>query len=138
MNIIKKKITTFPYFQKLDCNITYPKNKKELKDILYYAKKNNLSAIAMGHGCSFSDLFMHSKGIIINFKNLNKIINFNSQNNTLLVEPGINVSQVNQFLFKKILQLIVFLQVLKLLLVALFQIMYMAKTLIVADFFVIT
>ena len=101
MNIIKKKIITFPYFQKSDCNIAYPKNKKELKDILYYAKKNNLSVIAMGHGCSFGDLFMHSKGIIINFKNLNKVINFNSQNNTLLVEPGINVSQVNQFLFKK-------------------------------------
>ena len=54
-----------------------------------------------GHGCSYSDLFMHSKGIIINFKNLNKIINFNSQNNTLLVEPGTSVSQVNQFLFNK-------------------------------------
>ena len=101
MNIIKKKIDSWTYFKKLDCNIVYPKNKKELEDILNYAKKNNLSVIAMGHGCSYSDLFMHDKGIVINFKNLNKIINFNSQGNTLLVEPGANVAQVNNFLLGK-------------------------------------
>ena len=101
MNLKKKKINSWALLQKLNCNIIYPKNTKELKEILNYAKKNNLSVIAMGHGCSYGDLFMHSKGIIINFKNLNKIINFNSRNNTLLVEPGISVSQVNQFLFNK-------------------------------------
>tara|TARA_B100000586_G_scaffold168175_1_gene122685 strand:- start:85 stop:1503 length:1419 start_codon:yes stop_codon:yes gene_type:complete len=101
MNLIKKKINSWTLLQKLNCNIVYPKNTKELKEVLNYAKKNNLSVIAMGHGCSYGDLFMHSKGIIINFKNLNKIINFNSQNNTLLVEPGISVSEVNQFLFNK-------------------------------------
>ena len=101
MNLIKKKINSWALLQKLNCNIVYPKNIKELKEVLNYAKKNDLSVIAMGHGCSYGDLFMHSKGIIINFKNLNKIINFNSHNNTLLVEPGISISQVNQFLFNK-------------------------------------
>ena len=106
MNLIKKKINSWTLLQKLNCNIVYPKSTKELKEVLNYAKKNNLSVIAMGHGCSYGDLFMHSKGIIINFKNLNKIINFNSQNNTLLVEPGISVSEVNQFLFNKNLTII--------------------------------
>ena len=49
-------------------------------------KKNNLSVIAMGHGCSYGDLFIHSEGIIINFKNLNKVINFNSQISTKNIE----------------------------------------------------
>ena len=72
MNLIKKKINSWALLQKLNCNIVYPKNTKELKEVLNYAKKNNLSVIAMGHGCSYGDLFMHSEGIIINFKNLNK------------------------------------------------------------------
>ena len=99
MNIIKKKISSWSYFQKLNCNVVYPKNIEELKKTLHFAKKNNLSIIAMGTGCSFGDLFMHSKGIVINCKNLNRIVNFNSKDKTLVVEPGISVSQVNQFLF---------------------------------------
>ena len=68
MNIIKKKISSWSYFQKLNCNVVYPKNIEELKKTLHFAKKNNLSIIAMGTGCSFGDLFMHSKGIVINCK----------------------------------------------------------------------
>ena len=101
MNIIKKCINSWTYFQKLNCNIVYPKDQKELNDVLHHAKNKNLSVIAMGHGCSYGDLFMHNKGIVINFKNLNKIISFNSKNKSLVVEPGVSISEVNQFFFKK-------------------------------------
>ena len=32
MNLIKKKINSWALLQKLNCNIVYPKNTKELKD----------------------------------------------------------------------------------------------------------
>ena len=46
MNIIKKCINSWTYFQKLNCNIVYPKDQKELNDVLHHAKNKNLSVIA--------------------------------------------------------------------------------------------
>ena len=137
MRIIKKKIVSWSYIHKSFCKIAYPRNIKELIDILKQTQKNKLNVVAMGHGCTYGDQFINKKGIIINFKYLNKIKNFNNIDNTIIVEPGASISKVGKFLLKKNVFLIIFPVILKLQLEEQFRIMFMVKIATLMVFFVI-
>lgn len=94
-------LNSWTYSLNAKCIVYYPENLTHLKEILHKLKKEKQKVIVMGHGCSHGDLFINKNGSVINTKNLDKIKNFDKKNNCLTVEPGVNVAQVNQFLYNK-------------------------------------
>ena len=57
---------------KNNCKIFYPKNNKDIFNILDYSKNNKKKILPIGAGLSWYDTIFSTNNIIINLKNYNK------------------------------------------------------------------
>ena len=82
------------------CQIFYPINKYDIINIIDDAKNNNKKISMRGTKHSMGGHTIVNDGYIIDMANFNKIIEFDPDNYTITVEPGITWSQLILFLDK--------------------------------------
>lgn len=80
--------------------IVYPKSEKELKDTIAKAFQNNttLKIVGSGHSCSL--ISATQGGYLLDFKEYNKIINFEESSGLLTVEGGTSLEKISKFALK--------------------------------------
>jgi len=75
-----------------------PKSKEDIRAIIEFARKNNTSVIPRAAGTSLAGQVV-GPGIIVDIsKYMTKILEFNPEERWVIVEPGVNLSELNQFL----------------------------------------
>lgn len=80
--------------------VTKPKTAADIKTIIAFASENNTSVIPRGAGTSLAGQVV-GNGIIIDIsKYMNNILEFNKEENYVIVEPGVNLAELNIFLSK--------------------------------------
>ncbi len=75
-----------------------PKSKEDLRRIIAFANEHQTSVIPRAGGTSLAGQVV-GKGIVVDVsKYLNKIVEFNAEEQWIVVEPGVNLAELNQFL----------------------------------------
>lgn len=91
-------------YKEMPLAVTRPKSKKDIKKIIAFATENNISIIPRGAGTSLAGQVVGS-GIVVDIsKYMNKILKFNKKEKYVIVEPGVNLAELNLFLTKHNLQ----------------------------------
>ncbi|MEL7586581.1 MAG: FAD-linked oxidase C-terminal domain-containing protein [Prolixibacteraceae bacterium] len=75
-----------------------PKSGKDIRAVIEFARQNNTSVIPRAAGTSLAGQVVGS-GIVVDIsKYMNKILEFNPDKKWVIVEPGVNLAELNQFL----------------------------------------
>lgn len=91
-------------YKEMPLAVTKPKNKEDVKKIMAFARENNTSIIPRGAGTSLAGQVV-GNGIVVDVsKYMNKILEFNKEENYVIVEPGVVLAELNIFLAKHGLQ----------------------------------
>lgn len=91
-------------YKELPLAVTRPKNKEDIKQIIAFARKNGTSVIPRGGGTSLAGQVV-GNGIVADIsKYMNKIVEFNKDEKYVIVEPGVVLAELNQYLAKYGLQ----------------------------------
>lgn len=91
-------------YREIPIAVTLPKNKEDIRKIIEFAGENGISVIPRAGGTSLAGQVVGS-GIVVDIsKYMNKIGELNLAERTIEVEPGVILSELNQFLFKHNLQ----------------------------------
>ena len=78
--------------------VAYPKDSKEIKELIYYAQKNNFTLIPRAAGTSLGGQCV-GEGIIVDIsKHFTKILELDAKNKTIKVQPGVIRDQLNDYL----------------------------------------
>ena len=85
-------------YQMMPYGILIPKTKFDLIDTVNFARENKTPLLARGGGTSQCGQTVNNAIVIDNSKYLNKIIDFNKDKMTCIVEPGIVLDELNRFL----------------------------------------
>lgn len=87
-------------YREIPLAVAYPKNVDDLKALIDYAKQNQTSLIPRAAGTSLAGQCV-GKGIIVDFsKHFTKIKELNAEERWVIVEPGVNLLNLNNFLKK--------------------------------------
>lgn len=98
--MVYKKIYNWSRTNSSYALVEYPKKYKEISDII--KKNNNKKSISMiASGGSYGDCFLNDNGVIIDINNLNKIIKLDKKSNTVLVQCGVKIQDLLNFLMPK-------------------------------------
>jgi FAD/FMN-containing dehydrogenase/Fe-S oxidoreductase len=75
-----------------------PRSKEDLRKIIAFAREHQTSVIPRAGGTSLAGQVV-GKGIVVDIsKYLNNIVEFNAAEQWVVVEPGVNLTELNQFL----------------------------------------
>ena len=85
-------------YQMMPHGVLVPKTKKDLIETVNYSRENNIPLLARGGGTSQCGQTVNKAIVIDNSKYLNKILDFDKDNMTCIVEPGIVLDELNRFL----------------------------------------
>ena len=85
-------------YQMVPYGVLIPKTKKDLIETINYARESNIPLLARGGGTSQCGQTVNKAIVIDNSKFLNKIIDFDKEKMTCIVEPGIVLDELNRFL----------------------------------------
>ena len=78
--------------------ILIPKNKKDVLNAIEFCIENQISILPRGGGTSQCGQTVNHSLVIDNSKYFNKILHFDNKNKICIVEPGIILDQLNNFL----------------------------------------
>mgnify|MGYP001246810055 CR=1 FL=1 len=84
--------------------VVFPKNTDVLQDIVKYCYKRNIKIVPQGGNTSLTGASVPSynmKEIIINFSKMNKILEIDKDNLTILVESGLVLDKLKEYLDKE-------------------------------------
>ena len=85
-------------YRKIPLGVAYPKNSEDLKKIIDFAKKNNITTIPRTAGTSLAGQCV-GEGLIVDVsKHFTKILAFDEHKKTVTVQPGIIRDELNLFL----------------------------------------
>ncbi|MBE0422704.1 MAG: FAD-binding protein [Lutibacter sp.] len=85
-------------YRKIPLGVAYPKNNEDLKKIIHFASKNNITLIPRTAGTSLAGQCV-GEGLIVDVsKHFTKILGFDEQKKTVTVQPGIIRDELNIFL----------------------------------------
>lgn len=85
-------------YRELPLAVTRPKDKEDIKRIIAFARSNNSSVIPRGAGTSLAGQ-VTGAGIVVDIsKYLTRILDFNPDEKWVVVEPGVILAELNQFL----------------------------------------
>ncbi len=85
-------------YRKIPLAVAYPKNKKDLKELILFAEKKNITLIPRAAGTSLAGQCV-GDGIVVDVsKYFTNIIAFDEKNKTITLEPGIIRDDLNRFL----------------------------------------
>jgi hypothetical protein len=85
-------------YRKIPLAVAYPKNKVDLKILVQFASKNNISLIPRTAGTSLAGQCVGDGLIVDVSKHFTKILAFNEHQKTITVQPGIIRDELNLFL----------------------------------------
>ena len=85
-------------YQMMPFGILIPKTKSDLIETIKYARDTRVPLLARGGGTSQCGQTVNNAIVIDNSKYLNKILDFNKEKKTCIVEPGIVLDELNRFL----------------------------------------
>ena len=91
-------------YKEMPLAVTRPKTKEDLKKIIAFARENGTSVIPRGAGTSLAGQVVGSGVIVDMSRYMNKILEFNKEENYVIVEPGVVLAELNIFLAKHGLQ----------------------------------
>ena len=95
---IKIYATDASAYKEYPIAIVVPKTKKDIQLVIEYANKNNTPIIPRGAGTSLAGQVV-GNGIIVDIsKNFKNIIEVNTQEKWVIVEPGVVLEELNNFL----------------------------------------
>ena len=85
-------------YRKIPLGVAYPKNNEDLKKIVHFATKNNITLIPRTAGTSLAGQCV-GEGLIVDVsKHFIKILGFDEHQKTVTVQPGIIRDELNIFL----------------------------------------
>ncbi|MDO5977857.1 FAD-binding and (Fe-S)-binding domain-containing protein [Flavivirga spongiicola] len=85
-------------YRKIPLAVAYPKDKDDIKSLIFYANEQNITLIPRTAGTSLAGQCV-GEGIVVDVsKHFTKIIEFNEKEKTIIVEPGIVRDELNVFL----------------------------------------
>lgn len=85
-------------YRELPLAIAYPKNSKDIKALITFAKAHKTSLIPRTAGTSLAGQCV-GNGIVVDVsKYFNRILQFDQKNKTITVEPGVVRDELNLFL----------------------------------------
>ncbi|NEW80659.1 MAG: FAD-binding oxidoreductase, partial [Gelidibacter sp.] len=85
-------------YRKIPLGVVYPKNEGDLKKIIHFATKNNITLIPRTAGTSLAGQCV-GEGLIVDVsKHFTKILAFDEHQKTVTVQPGIIRDELNIFL----------------------------------------
>ena len=91
-------------YKELPLAVTRPKSGDDIKKIIAFARENGTSIIPRGAGTSLAGQVV-GPGIVVDVsKYMNKILEFNTEENYVIVEPGVVFAELNLALAKHGLQ----------------------------------
>ncbi len=91
-------------YKELPLAVTRPKTSDDIKKIIAFARENGTSIIPRGAGTSLAGQVV-GPGIVVDVsKYMNKILEFNIEENYVIVEPGVVLAELNLALAKYGLQ----------------------------------
>ena len=85
-------------YQMMPYGVLIPRTKTDLIEIVNHSRENNIPLLARGGGTSQCGQTVNKAIVIDNSKYLNKILDFDKDNMTCIVEPGIVLDELNRFL----------------------------------------
>ena len=85
-------------YRKIPLGVAYPKNSDDIKKIIHFATKNNITLIPRTAGTSLAGQCV-GEGLIVDVsKHFTKILGFDEHKKTVTVQPGIIRDELNNFL----------------------------------------
>ncbi|TDO05420.1 FAD/FMN-containing dehydrogenase [Sunxiuqinia elliptica] len=85
-------------YRELPQAVTRPKNKNDIKNLIAFASRNRTSIIPRGAGTSLAGQVV-GPGIVVDVsKYMNRILELNTAERWVWVEPGVVLAELNQFL----------------------------------------
>ncbi|GAB1451406.1 FAD-binding and (Fe-S)-binding domain-containing protein [Draconibacterium sp.] len=91
-------------YKEMPLAVTRPKSKDDIKKIIAFARENGTSIIPRGAGTSLAGQVV-GPGIVVDIsKYMDKILELNEEEKYIIVEPGVNLAELNLFLAKHGLQ----------------------------------
>lgn len=91
-------------YKELPLAVTRPKDKEDIIKIIHFARDNGTSVIPRGGGTSLAGQVVGA-GIVVDIsKYMNRILDFNRDEQWVLVEPGVVLAELNLFLARHGLQ----------------------------------
>ncbi|OGS74320.1 MAG: FAD-binding protein [Flavobacteria bacterium RIFCSPLOWO2_12_FULL_35_11] len=85
-------------YRKIPLGVAYPRNNADLKKIIHFATKNNITLIPRTAGTSLAGQCV-GEGLIVDVsKHFTKILGFDEHKKTVTVQPGIIRDELNIFL----------------------------------------
>ncbi len=85
-------------YQMMPFGVLIPKTKSDLIKTINYARETRVPLLARGGGTSQCGQTVNNAIVIDNSKYLNKVLDFNKEKMTCIVEPGIVLDELNRFL----------------------------------------
>lgn len=78
--------------------VCFPESKKDIQMILRIASKYQIAVTAYGAGSGLEGQAIPvQKGISLDFRNMNQILDFSPEDMRITVQPGLMKSELNQF-----------------------------------------
>jgi FAD/FMN-containing dehydrogenase/Fe-S oxidoreductase len=91
-------------YKEMPLAVTRPKTREDIKKIIEFSGVHNTSVIPRGAGTSLAGQVV-GPGIVVDIsKYMNNILEFNKEENYVVVEPGVNLAELNLFLSRHGLQ----------------------------------
>ena len=85
-------------YRELPLAVTLPRNKEDVKKILSFAREHHTSIIPRGAGTSLAGQVVGG-GIVVDIsKYMDRILEFNKSEKWIIVEPGVNLAELNIYL----------------------------------------
>ena len=85
-------------YQMMPFGVLIPKSKSDLIETINYARESKVPILARGGGTSQCGQTVNNAIVIDNSKYLNKVLEFDKESMTCVVEPGIVLDELNRFL----------------------------------------
>lgn len=90
------------YYEPKPGAIVFPRTISQVRDIVLWARKNKIPLVPSGGRTGLSGAAVAAKGeIVVSFEKMNKVISFNSYDQTVTVEPGVVTEDLQQFAKEK-------------------------------------
>ena len=85
-------------YRELPLAVILPRHKEDVRKILAFAREHNTSVIPRAAGTSLAGQVVGS-GIVVDIsKYMDRILEFNKEDRWIIVEPGVNLSELNIYL----------------------------------------
>ena len=85
-------------YRELPLAVVLPKHKEDVKKVLVFAREHQTSVIPRGAGTSLAGQVVGA-GIVVDIsKYMDRILEFNKEEKWIIVEPGVNLAELNIYL----------------------------------------